>query len=291
MNSGMHQPGRFLTLAAWCLMAGFAAAIPGRAGEPPPLFDGQTLEGWTTLEGGPVTRGWEVVDGAIHLVESEERVGHLITAREFGNFVLSFEFRIAPQGNSGLKYRVRDFGGSILGCEYQIYDDDHPTHPVEPKNSTGALYDLYEPMGERLLHPAGEYNTAKIVVLDDVIEHWLNGRRIVRAVVGSPEWRSRIAASKFHDDPGFGENRFGRIMLTDHGSEVWYRNFEFTELPTTQPLPTPDLVTTPPSCRTVCGRCSFCPGWRGVGSPQVRRSGRSLPVCDRRCRRATRVCP
>ncbi len=220
----------FLVLAAAPVHADDAAAAP--------LFDGQTLAGWETLEGEPVTRGWEVVDGTIHLLPSEERAGHIVTSRDVGNFVLTFEFKIAPRGNSGIKYRVRNFGDKVLGCEYQIYDDDHPEHPVEPKNSTGSLYDVYEPVADKPLRPAGQYNTARIVVVNNVIEHWLNGHRILRAVAGSREWRCRIAASKFNDAPGFGLNRFGKIMLTDHGSEVWYRNLQLIELPT-DPCPPP----------------------------------------------------
>src|SRR5690606_728251 len=142
-----------------------------------------------------------------------------------------------------LKYRVQDINGNLLGCEYQIYDDDNPRRTVEPKNSTGSLYDVYEPVADKPLRPAGEYNSAKIVVVNDLIEHWLNGRLIMRAIVGSPEWDARIAESKFHDDPGFGENRFGRIMLTDHGSEVWYRNFDFTELPSDAAPATPSIAS------------------------------------------------
>ncbi|MGD9853604.1 MAG: DUF1080 domain-containing protein [Planctomycetaceae bacterium] len=276
------SPCRTTTFAVYCALTGLAAATQVRADDAPaPLFDGATLAGWTTLDGGPVTRGWEVVDGMIHLAPSDDRVGHIVTAREIGNFVLSFEFKIAPQGNSGLKYRVRDFDGSILGCEYQIYDDAHPTHPVEPRNSTGSLYDLYEPAGDRLLHPAGEFNTAKIVVVNEVIEHWLNGRLIVRAIVGSPEWDRRIAGSKFNDDAGFGENRFGKLMLTDHGSEVWYRNFEFTELPTEIPAPVPSLAST-----GQCGLIATVPGtaWNGPATACAPRR------CDRRCVRARRCC-
>jgi hypothetical protein len=47
----------------------------------------------------------------------------------------------------------------------------------------------------------------------------------VTATVGDDEWQRRIGASKFADDEKFGENRTGRIMLTDHGSDVAYRNF------------------------------------------------------------------
>src|SRR5690606_34940070 len=53
----------------------------------------------------------------------------------------------------------------------------------------------------------------------------------------------RVAASKFDGTPGFGENRFGRLMLTDHGSEVWYRHFDLTELPTEAAPPSPTLAS------------------------------------------------
>ena len=62
------------------------------------------------------------------------------------------------------------------------------------------------------------------VVCGARIEHWLNGHLMVTATVGSPDWYARIAQSKFDDVKGFGQNRCGRIMLTDHNDEVWFRN-------------------------------------------------------------------
>jgi hypothetical protein len=82
-----------------------------------------------------------------------------------------------------------------------------------------------------LARPAGEYNEARIVVQGNRIEHWLNGQRVVNATVGDEEWQRRIAASKFSDVPDFARNPRGKIMLTDHGSEVWYRNFVFEPAP------------------------------------------------------------
>jgi hypothetical protein len=196
-------------------------------GEGPSPFDGKSLDGWTTQDGQPVTQGWEVVDGAIHLKKEGRRSGNIITKEEFGDFDLSFDWKIAERGNSGLKYRVRRYGNRLLGLEYQIYDD---RGRGPSKGSTGALYDLYEPSAARKVKPVGEYNHARILVRGDKIEHWLNGELIVSAAVGDDQWRQRIAASKFNDLPDFGRNRSGKIMLTDHGSEVWYRNFVFKPL-------------------------------------------------------------
>lgn len=209
-----------LLTAAWI-------TAPSRAAEPAadPL-DGKSLAGWTTASGKPVTAGWEVADGTIHL-KKKAGGGNIVTAREFRNFSLSFEWKIAPGGNSGIKYRVRNYDGKQLGLEYQIFDDTAGKKPPEAKNSAGSLYDLYGPSAAKKLKPVGEYNTAKIVVRGNQIEHWLNGERIVTATVGSSEWRRRIADSKFNDVPGFAQNPSGKLMLTDHGSEVWLRNFEF----------------------------------------------------------------
>lgn len=208
------------------LLSGFSEA----AQDPSPLFDGRTLNGWMDIDGQPITRGWEVVDGMIHLKPSNERAGHIITAREFGDFEFRFEWKIAPGGNSGVKYRVRAYDGYLRGCEYQIIDDDHYHETVAPKNSAGALYDLYEPAPNKLLRPAGQFNAARIVVQGRCIEHWLNGRRVVSSVIGSIDWKRRVAASKFSEFPDFATHPRGRIMLTDHGAEVWYRNLEFREL-------------------------------------------------------------
>jgi hypothetical protein len=187
-------------------------------------FDGKSLTGWMTVDGKPAGDGWEVIDGVIHR-KPGGKAGNIVTARQFGDFDLSFEWKIAPKGNSGLKYRVRPYGGSWLGLEYQIYDDGS-VKKVKTRGSAGAIYDLYEPNDEKALKPVGEYNTARIVVKEGRIEHWLNGKLIAQATIGDKEWNKRMGESKFADRKDFALNEQGKLMLTDHGSEVWYRNFQ-----------------------------------------------------------------
>src|SRR4051794_32025578 len=75
-----------------------AAAPNSQAeGEFVPLFDGKTLAGWNDGNGKPPAQGWEVVDGAIHRTA---RGGYLATDREFENFDLRFEWKIAKGTNS-----------------------------------------------------------------------------------------------------------------------------------------------------------------------------------------------
>jgi len=193
------------------------------------FFNGQDFTGWVTERGKPVEQGWEVVDGMIHIKreKGEPRWGHILTTGQYGYFELEFEWKLTAGTNSGIKYRVRIHDNKLLGCEYQI--------TVEPKtlfdkHSTGALYALYPPNDQKTLKPAGEFNRGKIVVQGNRIEHWLNDKQIVVAEVGSEDWNKRIADSKFDKAKGFGENAPGQIMLTDHGGEIWYRNFKYRKL-------------------------------------------------------------
>ncbi len=206
-------------------------ALPAAGDEEFMLFDGKSLGNWTTIDGRAVTRGWEVADGMIHLKPGDRHAGNIVTRRQFGDFRLEFEWKIAPGGNSGLKYRVRDFGWKTLGCEYQILDDQGYRKQLVPSKTTAALYDMYAPSARKTLRPAGQFNASTIVARGNSLRHWLNGQLVVDARVGSPDWRRKLAASKFCEYPAFGSNRFGKIMLTDHGSEVWYRKLRFQLLP------------------------------------------------------------
>ena len=208
------------------VLAALSAAMQIRTVLAADPFDGKSLSAWTTIDGKPVTAGWEVLDGMIHLKKDGKGSGHILTANEFGDFTLAFEWKIAKGGNSGLKYRVRSYGNKVLGCEYQVYDDEGPKK-MQPRNSAGSLYDLYEPNSAKQLKRAGEWNQAKIVVRGNRIEHWLNGQQVVTAMVGDAEWKKRVSESKFSEYAEFSQQPRGKLMLTDHGSEVWYRNFVF----------------------------------------------------------------
>ena len=53
---------------------------------------------------------------------------------------------------------------------------------------------------------------------------------MVDITVGTPEWKTALAQSKFRNAKGFAENAKGPLMLQDHGSEVWYREIRLKEL-------------------------------------------------------------
>jgi len=190
-------------------------------GHPIVLFDGSTLDGWQKRDGSE-SKNWIAEDGTLF---RKSGGGDLYHKDWYRDFELTFEWKISEKGNSGVKYRVHQFGKQMLGCEYQI-QDDMPNKKKEGfgRHSTGALYAVYEPSKKRKTNPVGEWNKSKIVVSGNKIEHWLNGEKIVDASVASLDWIKRVERSKFGSKYGFGENREGRIFLQDHGKPVWYRN-------------------------------------------------------------------
>ena len=96
------------------------------------------------------------------------------------------------------------------------------------RRATGGLYAVYEPGKNKKANPIGSWNSSKIVVSGNKIEHWLNGEKVVDADVASQDWIDRVQGSKFRqktsEGVSFGENREGRIFLQDHGNPVWFRN-------------------------------------------------------------------
>lgn len=196
------------------------------------LFDGRTSTGWRGYgKKAFPEQGWVVEDGTLHH-RAKGGGGDLVSEREFQDFELAFEWRVAPGANSGVMYRVRESEAPsyMTGAEYQILDDAaYVQDGGSPKHAAGALYDLFAAEGKHLA-PTGEWNRARILVIGDHIEHWLNGVRVVSCDQWSERWKQALAASKFARTEGFAAMPRGRIALQDHGDEVWYRNIKVRDL-------------------------------------------------------------
>ncbi|MEZ6130549.1 MAG: DUF1080 domain-containing protein [Planctomycetaceae bacterium] len=194
------------------------------------LLDGDGLQHWMTPGGGDVGEGWKLEPGGV--LHKAGNGGNIITREKFGDFELWFEFRISAKGNSGIKYRVDQYGKSWLGLEYQVLDD-----AAFPKltrdHHTGSLYDLVAPIpAVTRLNAEDQYNVGKIRVAGQRAQHWVNGQLLIDEPLTGPRWKNHVANSKFKQTPGFGENPLGHLMLTDHHSEVWYRNIYVRRLDT-----------------------------------------------------------
>ncbi len=188
------------------------------------LFDGHTTKGWRGYMKQEMPAGWKVVDGALTRVAP---AGDIITNEQFTNFELSIDWKVEPGSNSGIFYRAVEGPEEIYfgAPEMQVLDDaKHPDGKSE-LTSAGSDYGLY-PAPRGAVHPAGEWNTARIVVNGTHVEHWLNGRKLLEYELGSADWKQRVANSKFKEWPEYGKAATGHIGLQEHGGGVAYRNIK-----------------------------------------------------------------
>ncbi|MGV8877703.1 MAG: 3-keto-disaccharide hydrolase [Sphingobacteriaceae bacterium] len=207
------------------------------------LFDGKSSAGWKSATGKAFpAKGWEIKNGLISVLPSEGKEaangGDIVTNKMYNAFDLSFDFRLTPGANSGVKYFVtldEKTEGSAIGLEYQVLDDEsHPDAKLgrDGDRTLASLYDLLKAnKNSRFVHPIGDWNVGRVVVYpDNRVEHYLNGVKVLEYVRGSKEFRDLVAISKYKVWPNFGEAPEGHILLQDHGNAVSFRNIKIKEL-------------------------------------------------------------
>jgi hypothetical protein len=198
------------------------------------LWDGNTNAGWRGYKtpSFPAT-GWEMKDGILSVLPplgENKSGGDIITIKTYRNFELLVDFLFVPGANSGIKYFID--GKTNVGCEYQILDDKiHPDAKagINGNRTLAGLYDLIAPKPKKDNGP-DKWNTAKIVVNGNHIEHWLNGQLTVSCERGNAAWKALVATSKFKNVPGFGEAAESHILLQDHGNKVSFKNIKLREI-------------------------------------------------------------
>jgi hypothetical protein len=228
----------YLSTAAMVLISAFStlsgqSPVQGKSADNM-LSEKEAKDGWKLLFDGKSSSGW--LKGTAPASKAQGGGGDIVTADRYRNFELSVDFKYAPGANSGIKYFVdtdRDNGKySGIGCEYQILDDKlHPDakEGISGNRTLGGLYDLIAPRPKKDNGP-DYWNTAKIIVKGNHVQHWLNGGLTVEYERGNKAWKDLVATSKFKNIPGFGENAEGRILLQDHGNVVAFKNIKIREI-------------------------------------------------------------
>jgi hypothetical protein len=198
------------------------------------LFDGKTLIGWRTFKNEPAS--WKVKDGMLCSLSADSGNADLLTDAVYKNFELDIDWKISPQGNSGIMYLVtEDYDQAYLsGPEYQLIDDDGFPGKIEDWQKTGANYAMNAPAFKAANKP-GEWNTTKIIVNNGNVEHWLNGKKVVAYTLWNDEWKKQKATGKWKDVPGYAASATGHIALQSSHSEVetsgiCFRNIKIKKL-------------------------------------------------------------
>jgi hypothetical protein len=204
------------------------------------LFDGKTTTGWRGYNSQTFpSKNWDISEGTIHclgLGKSEMTNTDIITAKKYGNFELSLEWKISKGGNSGIFIMVQEIPKDSIyksAPEMQVLDNEN--HPdgslgVNGNHKAGSLYDLI-PANPQNAKPFGEWNQVKIMVYQGKAVFNQNGVNVVEFTLGNDEWKKMVSNSKFKDWSWFvNVAKEGYIGLQDHGFEVWYRNIKIREL-------------------------------------------------------------
>lgn len=196
--------------------AGFAA-----------LFNGKDLTGWKGLVADPPTRAamneselavaqakaddimrshWKVEDGVLVFDGNGQ---NLCTVKEYGDFELLVDWKIGPQGDSGIYLR---------GCpQVQIWDC-----LAGNVCGSGGLFNNEQNESETLVtadNPVGEWNTFRIEMIANKVTVHLNGQLVVDDTVMENYWE--------RERPIY---EVGPIELQNHGNPLYFKNIFIREI-------------------------------------------------------------
>lgn len=184
------------------------------------LFDGRTTSGWLEVTGLPFPRSsWKIDGGCLKAFPNPSGFQDIRTAGAYRSFDLRFEWKIAANGNSGVKYfihkaerwrtrRRRGYQARARGAEYQLVDDRRG-QAFDTARTSGALYGVLGPT-LNAARPAGNFNESRILVQGRHVEHWLNGSKVL-------EYDAEAPVESF-------------LALQNHNSEAWFRNIKVLRL-------------------------------------------------------------
>ena len=221
------------------------------------LFNGNDLQGW---EGATAMYGVDPNEPGVLQCFPERKAegssGNLYTAKEYGNFVLRFEFMMPTNGNNGLGIRMTEpdkDAAYYAMCELQLLDDGGSSYydaaakkdKLKPYQYTGSVYgivpSLRDNFGKQLgwkeknftgggsyVRKPGMWNFEEVKVIGSEIEVYLNGILITKADVSKFKGDGDTPDGKKH--PGLHTPK-GRIGWLGHGHHVMWRNIRIKELP------------------------------------------------------------
>lgn len=192
----------------------------------------EVAEGWESLISSDLSEWiyepgtWAVKNGVL----TPNGGGDIWTKADYGDFILSIDFKISPKGNSGVFLRT----GSIenwLHTAIEVQVLDSYGNPEPGKHDCGAIYDCLAPSANAV-NKAGEWNNFTITCIENKIQVVLNDEQVIDMDLN--RW------TEAHRNPDGTKNKFnnpykdmprsGRIGLQFHGDPVWYKNIKVKTL-------------------------------------------------------------
>jgi hypothetical protein len=198
-----------------------------------PLFNGKDLDGWERHSGLAEFR----VEGGEIVGKTVANTGNtfLCTAKKYANFILEFEFKVAPELNSGVQFRSEFFdketeveieGKMKMFPPDRVFGYQYDIDP-SPRSYTGGIYDegrrgwlanLKENPSAQKAFKAGDWNKGRIECVKDGIKTFING--VKAADIKDEKTHKGIIGLQVH---AIGKNK-------EAGEEVRVRNIRIKEL-------------------------------------------------------------
>jgi hypothetical protein len=227
---GHHSHFQFRNIRVKELPVDLKDNTPPRGFEP--LFNGRNLKNWKGLVADPPARAkmsaanlaaaqaradesmrlhWKVENGQIVFDGKGE---NLCTAKDYGDFELLVDWKIPPQGDSGIYMR-----GSP---QVQIWEPKS-SGQFNPPDGSGGLYNNEKNSRHPLAvadRPVGEWNRFRILMAGQKVHVFLNGQLVVNNTTLENYWdRSQPIYP------------LGQIELQNHGGPLWFKNIYLREIP------------------------------------------------------------
>ncbi len=228
-------------ISSLCGIAAFAlatvcATAQDKAAAFTPLFPkdgvpaGWRIGAWNDVsKPGPSNTVWRVTKGVLQ--PEGARGSWLMSEKEYGDFILEYEFKLGETGNSGLALRAPMKGDPAFdGMELQMADFRYNT-AAKDSELTGGLYRALAP--SKQVYKPTEWNSYRVELRGSRIVVTLNGEKIqdndLSAFAEAVKRHDNTTASPLKDRPRRGHIGFQELSrgVIPH---VMIRNARIQEL-------------------------------------------------------------
>ena len=177
------------------------------------LFNGKDFSGWKQ------SGNWVLQDSA--MFRSEKGGGISYSAKPIpDDFELRFQWKVGEKSNSGVYYRPGQY-------EYQILDNKLHADGKNPRTSAASLYFCMAPSRDAT-KPVGQWNTGRVICKGSVIQHWLNGEKVIGFDYTEPKYAANVEMLILRG--AVLTDRGANLSMQDHGDPVWYRGIKLRTL-------------------------------------------------------------
>lgn len=183
-----------------------------------PLIKSPALDNWVEIGS---TGAWTYEDGVLQCSGEKEAYAWLATKKKYDDFVLKLQWRVPPEGNSGIFLRAPDYEGrtSMKAFEIQIRDDSVDDDLTD---SSGAVFRRI-PASGKYSKPVGRWNDYTLIMDGRRLKIVLNGQTVSDTNIDTVEPQPG-------DPPMANVPDSGHIGLQNHGQKVEFKNIRIREL-------------------------------------------------------------